>query len=72
MKLNNDIKIDKDKIKNLLKTKKSSQIKMAKAIDYNKDHLNRCLREGYVNFILLSLIAKYLGCEEESILSEDK
>lgn len=68
---NNGLPIIKDRVKELLKKRKKTQLDLAKAINYDKDHLNKSLRTHSINREFLIKIAEYLNCDPRYLIDED-
>ena len=58
----NEIPLLSNRLKELLSTRKITQVKLAHVLGYDKDYINQLLRRKVINKPLLIKISEYLDC----------
>lgn len=70
MRTKKKVPVIKERVKDMLKAKDTTQKQMAADLDITPEQLNRCLSEGMISKLWLNAIADYLDCSPEWLSSE--
>ena len=67
----NIIKIDKERLKKIIKYRNTTQVEIAEQIGMSKDYLNQRIRAGYMNEFTLDKICRHLNVSPADITGEN-